>query len=361
MAPFTRSRLTIYVRSTLYVALAALASWGANHLLHIQAPLSPFAISIVATAWFGGLEAGLFSTALGAAILFGIFRGNVFSLLSVPRGLSLIVAFCIVGVLISLAVDRAARGYAEARATKAELQNAMQRLSDTNRSLEQFADSAAGALHTPLRAISVFTELLQARHAALLDNESKEYLRIMLNSTKQMNDVIDGLRKYARARQSQTSLLWIDANVVLRQAMQHLHSDISSAKATVTYDELPTIRADEGGLLQVIQSLLSNALKYRSSLPPRIHVSAKREGDEWVFSLSDNGVGMPTEDAESVFDLFRRVNGDGQAPNGIGLALCRATLERFGGRIWLDSQMGTGSTFYFSLPAATPFISRQNA
>jgi signal transduction histidine kinase len=118
------------------------------------------------------------------------------------------------------------------------------------------------------------------------------------------------------------------------------------------------VRADEGGLLQVIQNLMANALQYRGDATPRIHVSATREGAEWIFSLADNGIGMEPEAAETVFDLFR--GGDGPANGGgIGLAICRATLERFGGRIWVESSPGAGSTFYFAVPAGTaPSLTR---
>jgi light-regulated signal transduction histidine kinase (bacteriophytochrome) len=351
MMPLNESRRKTYGRTILWIGISAVVSWAAGLAFHIQTPLFPFSIGVVGAAWSGGLEGGLFATALSDLILFGVFRGNMFTVLAVRPGIPLMVGFSAVSVLSSFIADRAARGYAEAKATKAELQTALERLSETNRSLEQFANSAADALRTPLRAISVFAELLQARHAALLDNESKEYLRIMLNSTSQMYGVIDGLRDYARARQSQNALLFIDANAVLRQAIQQLQAEIIAADARISHDDLPTVRADEGGLLQVMQHLLSNALKYRSAAPPEIHVSAKREGAEWVFAMSDNGIGMNPDDGKSVFDLFQRVNGDGDARNGIGLALCRATLERFGGRIWVESQAGSGSTFYFSVPA----------
>ncbi len=358
MLPHTPSRPAMYGRTALWIGISALTSWAASMAFHIQAPLFPFSIGVVGAAWWGGLEGGLFATAFADLILFGVFRGYMFTMLAIRPGLPLMIGFSVVSVLSSLAADRAARRYAEAKATKAELQKAMERLSETNRSLEQFANSAADALRTPLRAVSVFAELLQARHAAVLDNESKEYFRIMLDSTRRMNDVIDELREYARARQPQAGLLLIDANAVVRQAVQQLHPEISAARATVTFDELPTVRADEGGLLQVIQGLLSNALKYRSTASPKVHVSAKREGGEWIFAVSDNGIGMNPEDAEAVFDLFRRVDGNGDAPNGIGLALCRATLERFGGRIWLESKVGSGSTFYFTLPATTATLTR---
>ncbi len=358
MMPLNPSRPAVYGRITLWIGISALASWIVSLALHIQAPLFPFSVGVVGAAWSGGLEGGLFATALADFILFGVFRGDMFTMLAIQPGLPLLIGFSTVSVLSSVVADRAARGYAEAKATKAELQTAMDRLSETNRSLEQFANSAADALRTPLRAISVFAELLQARHAALLDNESKEYFRIMLDSTRRMNDVIDELREYARARQPQSALLLIDANAVLRHAIQQLQAEISSARAVITCDELPIVRADEGGLLQVVQSLLSNALKYRSAAPPRVHVSAKREGGEWIFAVSDNGIGMNPEDAEAVFDLFRRVDGNGDARNGIGLALCRATLERFGGRIWLESRVGLGSTFYFALPATKASLAR---
>lgn len=351
MMPLNGSRLAKYGRTVLWIGSSALASWAASLAFHIQAPLFPFSVGVVAAAWSGGLEGGLLAAALADLILFGIFRGNMLTMMAIRPGLPLMIGFSVVSVLSTFVADRAARGYMEAKATKAELQAALERLSETNRSLEQFANSAADALRTPLRAISVFAELLQTRHAALLDNESKEYLRIMLNSTSQMYGVIDRLRDYARARQSQNALLLIDANAVLRQAIQQLQAEISAAGARISHDDLPIVRADEGGLLQVMQHLLSNALKYRSAAPPEIHVSAKREGAEWVFAMSDNGIGMNPDDGKAVFDLFQRVNGDGDGRNGIGLALCRATLERFGGRIWVESQAGSGSTFYFSLPA----------
>jgi signal transduction histidine kinase len=352
------SRLTGYGLTLVCLAVAGLVSWAASQALHIQAPLLPFSLAVMVAAWFGGLGAGFLCTGLGALMLFGIFRGAMFTVLALQPGTPLLIGFCAVGVILSVVVDRFARGYADARETKAELQQAIERLSHTNRSLEQFAHSATDSLRTPLRAIGVFAELLQVRHAALLDNESKEYLRIMVNSVRQMNEVIDGLHQYARATQPQPALLLIDSNAVLRQAIQFLQPEISAAGAIVSYDALPTVRADEGGLLQVIQNLMANALQYRGDATPRIHVSATREGAEWIFSLADNGIGMEPEAAETVFDLFR--GGDGPANGGgIGLAICRATLERFGGRIWVESSPGAGSTFYFAVPAGTaPSLTR---
>jgi len=355
--------LTGYGFALACLSVAAFLSWGASQLLHIQAPLWPFIIAVAAMSWFSGLEAGLLGTALGSVILFGVFKGILFSFMAIQPGLPLVMMFCVLGVIITLVVDRVARDYADAKATKAELQQAIQRLSDTNRSLDRFAHSASDSLRTPLRAMGVFAELLQVRHAALLDQESKEYLRIMVNSVRQMNDVVDGLHDYARARQPQPVLLLIDSNGVLRQAMQQLQSEIKAAGAVVSFDALPTVRADEGGLLQVIQNLLANALKYRSSATPRIHISATRAAAEWIFSLADNGIGIDGKDAENIFDLFRPTDNHVNRNHvdqgrGIGLAICRATLERFGGRIWVESRPGVGSTFYFALPASTAPLSR---
>jgi signal transduction histidine kinase len=348
-----RFRLTGYGFTLACLAGAILVSWGASQLLNIHAPLLPFSMAVAAGAWFGGLEAGLFGTALGAVTLFGVFNGIMSSMLAIEPGTPLVIAFCVIGVILSVVVDRAARDYADAKATKKELQQAIERLSDTNRSLEQFARSAANSLRTPLRAIGVFAELLQVRRAAHLDDESKEYLRIIVNSVQQMNGVIDGLHEYARATQPPPSLVLIDSNLVLRQAIQQLQAEISATGARVSFDDLPTVRADEGGLLQVIQNLLGNALKYRGDAAPRIHISAQRAEGEWIYSLADNGIGLDRKDAETVFDLFQRIEGNGDSGRGIGLAISRATLERFGGRIWVESNPGVGSTFYFALPAGT--------
>jgi signal transduction histidine kinase len=278
-------------------------------------------------------------------------------MLAVPAGAPLVLSFCLIGGVLSLVIDRAMRDYQDLVRTKAELQQAIDRLSGTNRSLEQFARSASDALRTPLRAIGVFAELLQTRHAALLDREFTEYLRIMVSSVREMNATIDGLQEYARAKLP-TPLLLIDSNTVLRQALLHLAPEIHAAQAVVTFDDLPTVRADEGGLLQVMQHLLGNALKYRNGGVPRIHVAARRESSEWIFSLADNGPGMDQKDTEAIFDLLQRVDARATDGRGIGLAICRATLERFGGRIWVESAPGQGSTFYFALPtgAAAPLI-----
>jgi len=353
-----RSRPAIYGFTVVCVALAGLLSWASGVILHIPAMLLPFTLAVAAAAWFGGRQGGLFATGLGAIVLFGMFRGVVFSMLAVPPGAPLLLTYCLIGTTVSLAIDRAARNYADLQRTKAELQEAIERLSETNKSLEHFASSATDALRTPLRAIGVFAELLLARHAALLDSESKEYLRIMVSSVRDMNSAIDGLQVYARVKLPPPALVLIDSNSVLRQAMRHLEPDIIAAKARITLDDLPTVRADEDGLLQVMQHLLANALQYRDVPAPRIHVTAKRQESEWIFSLADNGPGIETKDAKTIFDLFERVDARTSDGRGIGLAICRATLERFGGRIWVESTPGEGSTFYFALPAGNAALSQ---
>jgi light-regulated signal transduction histidine kinase (bacteriophytochrome) len=340
------------------VAIAGLLSWAAGVILHIPAMLLPFTLAVAASAWFGGLEGGLFTTGMGAVVAFGIFRGIVFSMLAVPPGAPLLLAYCVIGVVVSVAIARAVRDYADLQRTKANLQLVIERLSETNKSLEQFTDSATDALRTPLRAIGVFAELLLARHAALLDSESKEYLRIMVSSVREMNGAIDGLQVYARAKLPPPALLLIDSNSVLRLAMRNLESDIAAANATITFDDLPTVRADEDGLLQVMQHLLANALQHRDGPAPRIKVAAKREKSEWIFSLTDNGPGIEITDTEAIFDLFQRVGARTSDGRGIGLAICRATLERFGGRIWVESTPGEGSTFCFALPAGTSALTQ---
>ena len=358
LASLPRSRPAIYSFGVVCVALAGVLSWASGVVLHIPAMLLPFALAVAASAWFGGLEGGLFTTGLGAAVVFGIFRGIVFSILAFPPGAPLLVAYCVIGAVVSVAIDHAMRNYRDLQRTKAELQQAIERLSGTNKSLEQFANSATDALRTPLRAIGVFAELLLARHAAPLDSESREYLRIMVSSVREMNGAIDGLQIYARAKLPPPALFLIDSNSVLRQAMRNLEPEILAAKAKVTFDDLPTVRADEDGLLQVMRHLLANALQHRDGVAPRIHVTARREESEWIFSLADNGPGIETKDAEAIFDLFQRADARSPDGRGIGLAICRATLERFGGRIWVEPTPGQGSTSYFSLPAGNAALSQ---
>jgi len=228
-----RSRPVIYGFALVCVALAGLVSWATGVILHIPAMLLPFTVAVAAAAWFGGLEGGLFATGVGTVFLFGLFRGIVFSMFAIRPGAPLLVTYCLIGAIVSLAIDRAVRDYTDLQRTKAELQRAIERLSETNKSLEQFARSASDALRTPLRAIGVFAELLLVRHATVLDNESKEYLRIMVSSVRDMNSAIDGLQEYARAKLPPPALLLIDSNSVLRQAIRNLESEILAAKAVI--------------------------------------------------------------------------------------------------------------------------------
>jgi light-regulated signal transduction histidine kinase (bacteriophytochrome) len=144
-----------------------------------------------------------------------------------------------------------------------------------------------------------------------------------------------------------------DAEVVLKRTLHSLVRAIEEAGAEVTHDPLPTVMADEAQLTQVFQNLIANAVKFRrEDVQPRVHISAEREGDEWLFSVADNGIGIDLEQAERLFQIFQRLHTrEEYEGTGIGLALCKRIVKRHGGRIWVDSEPGEGSTFYFTLPA----------
>jgi chemotaxis family two-component system sensor kinase Cph1 len=142
----------------------------------------------------------------------------------------------------------------------------------------------------------------------------------------------------------------VDANFQLRRALENLHSLIEESGATITHDELPSLLVDETSLMQVFQNLIGNAIRYRSTAPPRIHINATDQGAQCLFSCQDNGLGINAQYLTSIFDAFKRLHGSDRPGSGLGLSTCKKIIERYGGKIWVESQTGMGSTFYFTVP-----------
>ena len=231
--------------------------------------------------------------------------------------------------------------------TNAELQRA-------NADLEHFAYSASHDLRAPLRQVVVYHELLQSRYEKELDVGAQELLRLSAEGAKRMDALVSGLLAYTQSVTAGDAALGepIAAGAVLKQALANLHTFSEEACAQIEFGELPHVSVQEMHLLQLFQNLLSNALKYRNSIPPRISVHAVREGDFWKLSVRDNGIGISPEHAEQIFGLFKRLHTHEEfAGAGIGLALCLKIVQRYGGRIWVESEgPGKGSGFFFTLP-----------
>ena len=227
-------------------------------------------------------------------------------------------------------------------------------LQHANADLEQFAFSASHDLQEPLRMVSVYSQLLKRKLAGKLDAESEILLRHCVDGAQRLDSLIKGLLEYTRASsESISELSEVNAADALQGALDNLLKSIQDSGAVIFTDALPTLRIHALHLQQIFQNLISNAIKYRSKQPPRIHIGSARTEDAWRFSVSDNGIGVDPAYQEQIFGLFKRLHGSSEyAGTGLGLAICKKLVERYRGRIWIDSKLGEGATFYFTLPFA---------
>jgi signal transduction histidine kinase len=224
-------------------------------------------------------------------------------------------------------------------------------LGRSNRDLEQFAYVASHDLQEPLRMVATYTQLLAERYRGKLDAEADKYIHYAVDGALRMQKLVQDLLAFSRVGRQGMAVASIDCNDVLQIGLKNLEAAIQESGAIVQHAQLPLLMADSSQLIQVFQNLIGNAIKFHGSSSPVIHVSAQPEGKEWVFSVADNGIGIAAEHMESVFVIFQRLHGrEEYSGNGIGLSICKKIIEQHGGRIWIESELGHGSTFKFTLP-----------
>jgi PAS domain S-box-containing protein len=233
----------------------------------------------------------------------------------------------------------------------AELRRINDELRRSNEDLSQFAFAASHDLQEPLRMITSYSQLLVKGYANQLDGEASMCVKFLTEGTKRMRELLTDLLAYTHVNSDSAAAESVDLNLVFQKELENLKTAIEDTGAVVTCDKLPTIRGYEAHFRQLFQNLIGNALKYRGQRPPRIHVGASRTEDAWRLSVSDNGIGIAPEYHQSIFGVFKRLHGREIAGTGIGLAICQRVVERQGGRIWVESEIDRGSTFYFTLPA----------
>jgi signal transduction histidine kinase len=235
------------------------------------------------------------------------------------------------------------------------LQTAEADLRRSNRELEQFAYVASHDLQEPLRKVASFCQLLQQRYGGQLDDRADQYIGFAVDGAQRMQDLINDLLAFSRVGRMGQPHTDVDCGLLVERVRADLSRAIEeSAAEVVVADALPTVRGDASLLRVVFQNLIGNAIKFRGEAPPRVELSAVREGACWRFRVSDNGIGIDPEYAERIFVIFQRLHARSQYEGtGIGLAMCRKIVEYHGGRMWLDTDAGAGagSTFYFTLPA----------
>jgi PAS domain S-box-containing protein len=225
-------------------------------------------------------------------------------------------------------------------------------LKRANADLQHFAHSASHDLQEPLRMVTAYSQLLQKKFGGQMGEEGDQFIDYIVLGAKRMENLLDSLRAYTHISTAEYETPdEIDACEALNKALLNLEIAIKDTIASITVSALPRVRMERFQLEQVFQNLIGNALAYRSNEAPRVFVAAERHGEEWLFSVQDNGIGIEAEDKEEIFGLFKRLhNSSKHAGSGMGLAICRRIVERAGGRIWVESEFGKGSTFYFSVP-----------
>ena len=233
----------------------------------------------------------------------------------------------------------------------AQLAHANEALEQSNVELQHFAYIASHDLQTPLRGIAGFAQFLQKDYQGKIDERADEYINLIVESAKRMQTLIVDLLTYSRVESRVASFKPTDLGEVVDEVVEILNVSTQDSEGKVTRDELPTVASDRSQLSQLLQNLIGNSLKYHGEEPPHIHVSAEHKGSQWTIAVRDNGIGIEAKQHEKIFEIFRRLHTDEVYPGtGIGLAVCRRIVHRHGGKIWVESQPGKGSTFYFTIP-----------
>lgn len=240
---------------------------------------------------------------------------------------------------------------AELQTANETLEQQARELTRSNAELEQFAYVISHDLREPLRVIANCLEFLEQRYTGRFDAKADKFIGYAVDGATRMDALIKGLLEYSRVDRLGRDFEPVDCKDILNDTLANLWMAMEESGATVTHDPLPVVSADPLQLGQVFQNLIGNAIKFRSEEPPRVHVSAERDGKEWVLSVRDNGIGVDPEQAERIFRVFQRLHTREEYPGiGIGLAICKKIVERHGGRIWAEAEPGNGTTFCFTLP-----------
>ncbi len=247
-------------------------------------------------------------------------------------------------------VFAAARDITQRKAMENEIKQTMKKLQQSNAELEQFAYVASHDLQEPLRMVASYVQLLERRYKGKLDPEADEFIAYAVDGANRMRGLIDDLLTYSRVSRLGKPFEPTNLESTLDTVLKNLKVTIDENGAVVTHDKLPMVMADGGQLVQLLQNLIGNAIKFHGKDPPHVHISAKDKGSEYVFSVRDNGIGIAPEYFDRLFKIFQRLHTREEYPgSGIGLAVCKRIVERHGGRIWIESEVGKGSTIHFTL------------
>ena len=295
----------------------------------------------------GDIRGGI-SVSVAMEPLLSMERRNILTF-SVAHGL-----FWVAGLAgISMSMKRIRKSEQERLRAEGELRKTSDDLARSNAELKQFAYVASHDLQEPLRVIAGFVKLLEKRYKGKLDPDADSFIKHTVDGVKRMQSLIQDLLEYSQVGVKKREYKRADSAFIVQQVMFNLKSAIEESHALITYDNLPVVMADDTQMVRLFQNLIGNAIKFRGSEAPNIHISAEKKENEWLFSVSDNGIGIDPEHVKKIFVIFQRLQKMDKYPGtGIGLAICKKIIEHHGGRIWVESEPGKGATFYFTLPVA---------
>jgi PAS domain S-box-containing protein len=233
-----------------------------------------------------------------------------------------------------------------------ELVESNEALRQSNDDLKQFAYAASHDLQEPLRMVALYSQMLQRKYASESDAETDQYVGFIVGGAKRMEMLLKDLLTYSQTGADVGPAQPVDFEPVMRKVLLNLQASIEQNAASISWDSLPTVQAHEVRLVQLLQNIVGNAIKYRSQEVPKIRIAAERRDTDWLFVVEDNGIGIEPEYAPQIFGIFKRLHGQNYPGTGIGLAICQRIVERYNGRIWVESKPGEGSRFFFTLPPA---------
>ncbi|MTI57918.1 sensor histidine kinase [Geosporobacter ferrireducens] len=245
-----------------------------------------------------------------------------------------------------------AKNITQQKLAELELKETTKKLEQSNKDLQEFAYVASHDLQEPLRMVSSYLQLLERRYKGRLDQDADEFIHFAVDGAKRMQKLINDLLTYSRVNTKEEKFAMISSQNMLQKVLDNLSIYIHERNAKVTYDSLPEIYGDETQMIQLLQNLISNGIKFNSHDKPKINISAMKRKAYWVFRIEDNGIGIPYHHQKRIFSIFQRLHTrEEYEGTGIGLSICKKIVERHGGQIWLESEVNEGTTFYFSIPA----------
>jgi len=324
-----------------------------------------YLIPISLTAWYANRNAAVSMCIISSLVEFtaNSAAGRTYSHLYIAFWNSLVLLgfFLIYALILSeieteyatkvKLIDKLDNSLSELSRAKTDLEKKARELARSNDDLREFAYAISHDLKEPLLAIDGFVKLLAKRYKGKLSSDADNFIEYTVDGVKRMQLMIKDLLEYSLVGTKVRDFQPIDTALVIEQTLLNLQTAIEKSGAEITYYSLPGVIADTSQLTRLFQNLIGNAIKFRGGQPPKIHISAEQKDHEWIFSIRDNGIGIDPRQAERIFIVFQRLHTREEYPGtGIGLAICKKIVERHGGRIWVESELGKGSTFYFTIP-----------